>query len=132
MIAFADVTVKSPPDRITLIRRDRERDRSRDPYRMLPILEAGGRIRNASGATAVPRPPRPATPKADNIPDELTARPQWVLWKFEWRVDYRGVGKWTKVPFQSGSSSMRASPTDPRTWHPFHHVWMWYEAGQDS
>ncbi len=45
----------------------------------------------------------------EQLPTALTARPQWVLWKYEQRGD-----KWTKVPYQP--TGERASSTDPATW----------------
>ncbi|MGI8520321.1 MAG: AAA family ATPase [Actinomycetota bacterium] len=47
------------------------------------------------------------------IPQELTERPQWVVWRAEMRD-----GKPTKVPYQP-SSEQRASSTDPSTWVSF-------------
>jgi primase-polymerase (primpol)-like protein len=46
------------------------------------------------------------------IPQELTARPQWVLWRYE-----RG----TKVPYQI--NGRKASPTNPRHWASFEDVY---------
>ena len=48
---------------------------------------------------------RPQTFQGDlaNLPDALAplkALPNWVCWKWEWRVDKNGVGKWTKPPFR--------------------------------
>ena len=34
---------------------------------------------------APPRPAKPPAPKVDNIPDQLKARRQWVVWKYELR-----------------------------------------------
>lgn len=45
-------------------------------------------------------------------PDELAARPQWVLWRYEER---RGETKPTKVPYNARTGE-RASSTDPLTW----------------
>jgi putative DNA primase/helicase len=44
-----------------------------------------------------------------NIPAELTALPNWVLWRFETRG-----GKQTKVPYHP--SDVRARSDDPRMW----------------
>lgn len=49
----------------------------------------------------------------DNIPDELTARPQWVCWRHEHRK-----GRPTKIPYTPGTQT-RASSTDPATWRTF-------------
>lgn len=48
----------------------------------------------------------------ENIPRELTARKQWVLWREETRD-----GKSTKVPYQA--SGRRADSTKPETWTTF-------------
>jgi hypothetical protein len=46
------------------------------------------------------------------VPDSLTERDQWVLWRYESRQDKR-----TKVPYQT--SGKRADSTDPGTWTTF-------------
>jgi putative DNA primase/helicase len=45
----------------------------------------------------------------DDIPEELTERPQWVLWRYEERG-----GKMTKIPYTD--TGHRASSTDLMTW----------------
>jgi hypothetical protein len=50
-----------------------------------------------------------------NIPEELRALPQWVVWRREDRD-----GKSTKVPYQVGGR--HASTTDPATWTTFDRV----------
>ncbi len=52
-------------------------------------------------------------PIIENIPEQLTERPQWVNWQLEERDD-----KYTKVPY-SPLSFERASSTDLMTWAPF-------------
>lgn len=52
-------------------------------------------------------------PKFVNIPTELKARPQWVVWRYEWRKD-----KWTKAPYIAGTTK-HASHSAPRTWRRF-------------
>lgn len=54
---------------------------------------------------------------AENIPEELRERPQWVCWRLEERD-----GKPTKVPYQP--SGRRASATDLMTWSGFEHCVM--------
>jgi putative DNA primase/helicase len=49
------------------------------------------------------------------IPDDLSERDQWVLWRKEERS-----GRTTKVPYQVGRR--RASSTDPNTWTSFEAV----------
>jgi putative DNA primase/helicase len=50
---------------------------------------------------------------AENIPEELKDRPQWVNWRYEKRDK-----KWTKVPY-GPISFERASSTDLMTWGTF-------------
>jgi primase-polymerase (primpol)-like protein len=54
-----------------------------------------------------------------NIPEELIALPQWVLWRYEARVD-DPTGKPTKVPYQAHGH--KASDTNPRHWTRFDYV----------
>ena len=49
----------------------------------------------------------------ENIPEQLTERPQWVCWRREVRD-----GKLTKVPYTPGSGR-RASSTELMTWATF-------------
>jgi hypothetical protein len=87
--------------------------------------------RSLSGAAA-PRPlggcaTRPPRPKADaprfkNMPTELVALDQWVMWRYEWRD-----GRWTKVPFQT--NGQRAKHNDPKTWCAFAAAQAAYERG---
>jgi putative DNA primase/helicase len=62
----------------------------------------------------MPRP-RSIPPYFGNIPAELQARPQWVLWRFEHRN-----GQWTKPPFQP--DYRLADVTNPATWSSFNTV----------
>jgi hypothetical protein len=48
------------------------------------------------------------------VPDELKARPQWLVWRFVWIK-----GKWTKVPHRSSLPDAEASTTDPSSWSTF-------------
>ena len=60
--------------------------------------------------------------KAENIPEQLKARPQWVVWK--------AVGdKPDKVPY-SARSGRRASSTDLLTWGTFQEALEAYENGE--
>src|SRR5215203_6123767 len=66
--------------------------------------------------------PRILPVKAGNIPGELKARPQWVLW--------RAVGdKPDKVPY-SARTGRRASSTDLLTWTTFEEALEAYENGE--
>jgi putative DNA primase/helicase len=64
------------------------------------------------------------TPTTENIPNQLTDRPQWVCWRLEMRD-----GKPTKVPYIAGTNS-RASSTDLMTWSSFEYAFAAYEAGE--
>jgi putative DNA primase/helicase len=60
----------------------------------------------------------------ENIPEELTERPQWVCWRREIRD-----GKPTKVPYTPGRER-RASSTDLLTWRTFEEALAAYERGE--
>jgi putative DNA primase/helicase len=60
----------------------------------------------------------------ENIPKQLTERPQWVCWRLETRD-----GKQTKVPYIAGTNG-RASSTDLMTWSSFEYALAAYEAGE--
>ncbi len=51
--------------------------------------------------------------KVENIPHDLRARPQWVLWRWEERD-----GNWTKVPIDP-RTGWRADSTNPASWGTF-------------
>jgi putative DNA primase/helicase len=51
--------------------------------------------------------------KLRNVPDDLTRRPQWVVWRYETRDERE-----TKVPYIPGGVG-RASTTDLMTWRTF-------------
>jgi hypothetical protein len=59
----------------------------------------------------------------NRIPDELKARRQWVLWRYE----HRDGDHQTKVPKRT--SGRNASVKDADTWAEFHHVVATYERG---
>jgi putative DNA primase/helicase len=63
-------------------------------------------------------------PLTENIPEQLTERPQWVCWRLEKRDD-----KQTKVPYIPGTLR-RASTTDLMTWRTFSEALAAYEAGE--
>src|SRR5215217_3913980 len=65
---------------------------------------------------------RPNQPITENIPEQLTERPQWVCWRYEERD-----GKTTKVPYTPGTER-RASSTDLMTWRTFEEALAAYEA----
>jgi primase-polymerase (primpol)-like protein len=63
-------------------------------------------------------------PIIENIPEELTERPQWVCWRLEERK-----GKMTKVPYTPGTLR-RASSTDLMSWRTFSEAVAASEAGE--
>ncbi len=60
--------------------------------------------------------------KVNRIPEELTAAPQWVVWRFEERD-----GKRTKPPYQI--TGRPASHSDPSTWTTFQRALTAYHSG---
>jgi putative DNA primase/helicase len=69
-------------------------------------------------------PPTPPSIEIENIPEQLTGRPQWVCWRTEKRE-----GKPTKVPYTPGTNR-RASSTDLMTWRTFSEALTAYESGE--
>jgi putative DNA primase/helicase len=65
-----------------------------------------------------------APPIIENVPEQLSERPQWVCWRLEERK-----GKPTKVPYTPGTLR-RASSTDLMTWRTFEEALAAYEAGE--
>jgi primase-polymerase (primpol)-like protein len=73
------------------------------------------------------------------VPPELTACPQWVVWRREARD-----GKPTKVPYCATAPRRRASSTDAATWAPFAAAlsalerdpsldgWAWWSRGRSA
>ena len=60
-------------------------------------------------------------PIVENIPGQLTERPQWVTWRLEQRDD-----RTTKVPYTPYTTT-RASTTDLLTWTKFQTAVNYYE-----
>jgi hypothetical protein len=71
---------------------------------------------------------------ARNIPADLKAWPQWVVWRYEWDDDLRDkvtrqrTGEWTKPP-RSVRGGGLASSTEPLTWASFDDVATAYAGG---
>lgn len=68
--------------------------------------------------------PTRAPLRPENIPAELKARPQWVVWRYEQRD-----GKATKVPYRATRTDVRADATDLMTWGTFGKALAAYERG---
>ena len=68
-----------------------------------------------------------------NLPealDPLKELPNWVCWKFVWKVDKKGVGKWTKPPYQPRIPRLLAKNNDPSTWGSYEQALAAFEAGK--
>jgi putative DNA primase/helicase len=73
---------------------------------------------------------RPSKPTAiqvipDAIPSELTALPQWVVWRYFWLEDRQ---KWDKPPLRVRNGN-EASTTNSATWGTFEDAVWTYETG---
>lgn len=68
------------------------------------------------------RPTKPValTPDFDSIPTELTQLRQWLVWRYDWKIDPKKTegGKWDKPPFNARNGK-HASTTDASTWSSF-------------
>jgi hypothetical protein len=67
------------------------------------------------------QPPPPATYHGVLNPlpvalRDLTTRPIWVVWTWEWRVGKDGKGAWTKPPRRVGNTKQYAAVNDCTTW----------------
>mgnify|MGYP001260840835 CR=1 FL=1 len=62
--------------------------------------------------------PQPLRPRFDAIPKALRDTPAWMLWRYEWRSDKHGAGKWTKPP-RTARGDDYARTNDPATWADF-------------
>lgn len=62
----------------------------------------------------------------DNIPPEMQARRQWVLWGVGKNLNPKAV----KIPRQAKNpTGPNASSTDPQTWAEFQEAHAWYQIG---
>ena len=81
------------------------------------------------------KPERPVAFQGNlrNLPgalDPLKKMPNWVCWRFEWKIDKKGVGSWTKPPFRPDSPRQHAKNNDPSTWGTYEQALAAFEAGQ--
>ena len=60
----------------------------------------------------------------------LKALPNWVCWKWEWKVNKKGVGKWDKPPFNPARPHTYAKNNDPSTWGTYEQALAVFERGQ--
>jgi putative DNA primase/helicase len=79
----------------------------------------------ADQATGQDRPPKPVPLQVipEQIPAELKAIDQWVIWRYFWQK-----GKWDKPPLQSHTGNL-ASTTSPQTWSTFEAAIDTYNSG---
>src|SRR4051794_39006550 len=81
------------------------------------------------------RPPRPVSLQGNlrNLPHTLAPLkelPNWVCWRYEWKVSKNDVGKWTKPPFQPKNPQQYARNNDPTTWGTYPQALAAFEAGK--
>jgi primase-polymerase (primpol)-like protein len=70
-----------------------------------------------------------------NLPealDPLKKIPNWVCWRFEWKVDRKGIGSWTKPPFQPDNPGRHAKNNDSSTWGTFEQALAAFESSQSD
>ncbi|NOG32939.1 hypothetical protein HLB35_16280 [Halomonas sp. TBZ9] len=67
----------------------------------------------ADAAAVQPQKPAPVEINPNQIPDALTSRKQWIVWKWVWNGK-----KWDKPPYRADGRG-NASSTDPSTWTTF-------------
>ena len=82
---------------------------------------------------AKPECPVPFQGDLRNLPEALAPLkelPNWVCWRWEWRIDKEGVGKWTKPPLQPGNPKRHAKNNDPSTWGTYEQALTVFEAGK--
>ena len=65
-----------------------------------------------------PARPLPLRPQWQAIPQALRDVPAWVAWRYEWRADKQGAGKWTKPPRRAVGDGYAAT-NNPDTWADF-------------
>ncbi|GEM_PF-3421269 len=72
-----------------------------------------------NGFAAPAERPSCAAPIVEGIPEELRSLRQWVVWRYEWRLNRDGSGNWTKVLYNPARKESRADSTEPSTWGSF-------------
>jgi RecA-family ATPase len=79
--------------------------------------------------------PRPTAFQGDlaNLPaalEPLKAMPNWVCWRWVWKVNKHGEGKWTKPPYQPKNPGAYARNNDPATWGTYEEALAVYQRGE--
>ena len=73
----------------------------------------------------IPQRPTPLTVLPNGIPQHLRELPRWVCWNYWWN----GKNKWTKPPYQAGTT-YKAASTKPETWSDFETALNAYQSGK--
>jgi hypothetical protein len=86
-------------------------------------------------STASATAPRPVPFQGDlrNLPAGLAPlkqMPNWVCWRWEWKVNKKGVGKWDKPPFRPDRPHGYAKNNDPSTWGTYEQALAAFDAGE--
>jgi hypothetical protein len=81
----------------------------------------------AAAAADPSKHPTPSPVNPDGIPAALKADPRWLCWRWKWRADRQGKGKWSKVP-TNPLTGTNASTTNPATWATFDEALTAYQA----
>ncbi len=71
--------------------------------------------------------PETPSPNLTSIPSDLKSVRAWVVWKFVWKPNGKGDGKWDKIPYKPNGK--KASTTNPDTWLTFDEAVSAYKAG---
>jgi primase-polymerase (primpol)-like protein len=82
----------------------------------------------ADPTTGQARPPKPIplTVIPKNIPAELQALNQWLIWRYFWKPD---LGYFDKPPLDANKSGNAGKSTDPKTWATFEKALSSYHLG---
>ena len=87
--------------------------------RIIPLIRPTGQARP-------PKPvPLPVIP--EQIPAELKALDQWLIWRYFYKPD---LGYWDKPPLDANKSGNAAKSTDPKTWATFEKALSSYQLGK--
>ncbi len=62
--------------------------------------------------------------------DPLKKIPNWVCWRFVWKVDKKGAGKWDKPPYRPKNPRQLAKNNDPSTWGTYEQALAAFEVGK--
>src|ERR1700751_2252526 len=88
-----------------------------------------------SAAMMHANPERPVPFQRDlrNLPDALAPLknlPNWVCWRWEWRLDKRGIGRGPNPPLQPKNPTRHARNNDPTSWGTYAEALAAFETGK--